>query len=103
MSACESNDVKKVASAMNKVAIAIGEVQKTTIALSDSKLIPVETADKIVAVCERASIAGKEIDKILRTIQSMDQISRQNIVELLQKISADFDPKSPNICRRDKG
>jgi hypothetical protein len=94
MMACDDNEIHKAASAMNKVSIAVGEVQKVTISMSDQNLIPRDTADKIVGVCMRASIAGKEIDKILRTIQALDQTSRKDIVGLLQKISADFDPQA---------
>lgn len=93
MIGCSDNDLKKTASAMNKVSVAVGEVQKLTITLSDQKMIPEDVADKIVTACERISATGKQIDAILKAVTAMDQESRKKIVVLLAEISAEIDPK----------
>jgi hypothetical protein len=91
-SACNDNDLAKVAKSMQVVAVTIGEIQKNVITAADQKLINESTAKGILGVCERVSVAGKQIDAVLRAIDKLDPQSRKNIIVLLTPISQALDP-----------
>jgi hypothetical protein len=93
MTACSDNDLGKVAKSMRIYATTLTEVQKNIIAAQQVNLLSVENARKALDVCERANVAGQQVNDVLAAIQKLDPASRNKILNLLSPISDALDPQ----------
>lgn len=89
---CADSDLQKVAKSMLIVSQTIGQVQTSTIQANAAMLIDDPTTAKILGICQRTNVAGKQIDSVLRSIAKLDPQSRSSIVNLLTPISQSLDP-----------
>ena len=83
---CSDSDLQKVAKSSLIVATVIGQVQTDTMEANKTGLIDDQTAGQILAICQRANVAGKQINSVLRGLSKLDQQSRASIFALLVPI-----------------
>jgi hypothetical protein len=90
--ACSDDSLGKVAKSMKVYATTIKEVQKNVIAAQKVNLISEDSARQALDICERANVAGQQVQSVLSAIQTLDPASRGQILALLTPISDALDP-----------
>jgi hypothetical protein len=92
MVGCTDSDLQKVAKDLNIIAVSVGTLQTDVIAANNAKLISDDTTAKILNVCVKISVAGKQADSVVRAISKLDPTSKTTLVNLLTPISQALDP-----------
>jgi hypothetical protein len=89
---CKDSQLKQVAKNMQLVATTISIVQTDAVEANKSQLIDDATTAKILSVCTKVNAAGKQIDSVLRSIQTLDVESRTKLMPMLTAVSNSLDP-----------
>ena len=64
MQACGDSDIQKIAKSMLVVAHAVGDAQTLAIQANRQNLIDDQTTGKILSICAKINIAGKQADAV---------------------------------------
>lgn len=86
--ACRDSDLQQVAKSLVVVAQAVGTVQETAIEANKQGLLGVDDTAAVLDVCIRVSEAGREATAIAKSINALDQASRQRLLAVWQPIVA---------------
>jgi hypothetical protein len=92
LQACGDSDIQKIAKSMLVVAHAVGDAQTLAIQANGQNLIDDQTTGKILSICAKINIAGKQADAVLRSETKLDPSSRSSLSAVAAAISQAIDP-----------
>ena len=92
MQACGDSDIQKIAKSMLVVAHAVGDAQTLAIQANRQNLIDDQTTGKILSICAKINIAGKQADAVLRAVTRLDPSSRSSLLSVAAAIGQAIDP-----------
>ncbi len=92
LQACGDSDIQKIAKSMLVVAHAVGDAQTLAIQANRQNLIDDQTTGKILSICVKINVAGKQADSVLRSITKLDPSSRSSLSSVAAAISQAIDP-----------
>jgi hypothetical protein len=86
------SDIQKIAKSMLDVAHAVGDAQTIAIQANRQNLIDDQTTGKILSICAKINIAGKQADAVLRSVRKLDPSSRSSLSSIAAAIRQAIDP-----------
>jgi hypothetical protein len=86
------SDIQKIAKSMLDVAHAVGDAQTIAIQANGQNLIDDQTTGKILSICAKINIAGKQADAVLRSVTKLDPSSRSSLSSVAAAIRQAIDP-----------
>ena len=92
LQACGDSDIQKIAKSMLVVAHAVGDAQTLAIQANRQNLIDDQTTGKILSICAKINIAGKQADAVLRAVTKLDPSSRSSLSSVAAAIGQAIDP-----------
>jgi hypothetical protein len=92
LQACGDSDIQKIAKSMLVVAHAVGDAQTIAIQANGQNLIDDQTTGKILSICAKINIAGKQADAVLRSVTKLDPSSRSSLSSVAAAIGQAIDP-----------
>jgi hypothetical protein len=92
LQACGDSDIQKIARSMLVVAHAVGDAQTLAIQANSQNLIDDQTTGKILSICAKIDIAGKQADAVLRSVTKLDPSSRSSLSSVAAAIGQAIDP-----------
>jgi hypothetical protein len=92
LQACGDSDIQKIARSMLVVAHAVGDAQTLAIQANSQNLIDDQTTGKILSICAKIDIAGKQADAVLRSVTKLDPSSRSSLFSVAAAIGQAIDP-----------
>jgi hypothetical protein len=92
LQACGDSDIQKIAKSMLVVAHAVGDAQTLAIQANRQNLIDDQTTGKILSICAKINIAGKQADAVLRSVTKLDPSSRSSLSSVAAAIGQAIDP-----------
>ena len=92
LQACGDSDIQKIAKSMLVVAHAVGDTQTLAIQANRQNLIDDQTTGKILSICAKINIAGKQADAVLRSVTRLDPSSRSSLLSVAAAIGQAIDP-----------
>ena len=92
LQACGDSDIQKIAKSMLVVAHAVGDAQTLAIQANRQNLIDDQTTGKILSICAKINIAGKQADAVLRSVTRLDPSSRSSLLSVAAAIGQAIDP-----------
>lgn len=92
LQACGDSDIQKIAKSMLVVAHAVGDAQTLAIQANRQNLIDDQTTGKILSICAKINVAGKQADSVLRSVTKLDPSSRSSLSSVAAAIGLAIDP-----------
>ena len=92
LQACGDSDIQKVAKSMLVVAHAVGYAQTLVIEANKQNLIDDRTTGKLLSICAKINVAGKQADSVLRSATALDPESRSSLSVVATAIVQAIDP-----------
>jgi hypothetical protein len=89
---CSDSALQTASKDMLIISNAVSLLQTDVITANQAKLLDDQTTAKILQLCIKINVAGKQIDSVLKSISKLDPQSRSSIIALLTPISQALDP-----------
>lgn len=86
LTACEDNDLKKVADALKITAESIGIVQSTVIEANRTGLMSEDDARKVLQLCVKVTKAGQDASAVTRNLTKLQSTDKAQVLLILKPI-----------------